>query len=714
MKSERFVLCAILVFLVGFCSFSYVSADEIISGNFTTNEDVEEETDDEEEDNDEVEQSEGDIDDVTEQRPVLLIKAVSAGGTSSVGELIELVNFADGPLPLAGVSIQYTKSNGTVLTIYKFDDNLELIGKTLLLRYASTEDDAKNADLTYTKEDLKQTGGEVAIVVDGEVIDSVCWGKFEGCPEENSAFNSRKPTTLVRDSILSEDSSDIKYLDSFSHVANYEPEWEEGRIVFQTIEPENDNEDDDEEDKENENTDETEVVEPVCQDLEFSEIFTYYESGKTKQFIEFFNPSAEKIVFDGCYLEYKSKVYELSGEIESGQFFVLYPDFSLTKNPTKSNTVVLYDVDDSEVDSLEYFNGQKKEASFAKFYDETGTENWLQTYKMTPGSENIYQQYKTCEEGKIINEATGKCILADDEDDEDEDEEKENVTPVCAGLEFSEILSFYESEKSEQFIEFFNPTSEKINLQGCNIRYKNKLYALSGAVSSEEYFVYFPSAFALAKNPTTSNKIELIDVDGSVVDALTYYNGQKKAVAFAQFGTNEDGSEIWEQTYSPTPGEENNFQRFKTCEAGKVINEETGNCVKITTVTTALAECPAGSYRNPLTNRCKKYSSSSSTLKACSEGYERNPLTNRCRKITTTESTLKECAEGYERNPETNRCRKIVNNDGADYEIQTENFEEQSSFVALWAIAAVAAVGGLYIMFEYRKEIARLFKKKKN
>ncbi len=712
MKSERLVLGVVLVFLVGFCSFSYVSAEDIIFEQTGPSEEITESSDEinnDEKGNEKTEKKENKTKD-EELEPVLLIKAVSAGGKNSIGELIELINFADEPLMLDDVLIRYTNASGKESTVYRFDDGLKLIGRNLLLRYSSAED-SKNSDLTYST-DLAQVGGEVAIVADGEVIDSVCWGSFKNCAEENIAFNSKKPTTLVRNLIIPEDPSlGEKYLDSFSHVADYEPEWEEGRVVLEASEQEIINEEN-KEDREAEK-DEKEIIEPVCQDLEFSEIFTYFEAGKTKQFIEFFNPSAEKIVFDGCYLEYKTSTYELSGEIESGQYFVFYPDPAITKNPTKSNTIILHDVDDSAVDYLTYFNGQKKDASFAKFINDDGLISWQQTYALTPGEENIYQRFRTCEEGKIINEATGKCIQMHNDEDEKNEEEKEAVMPICAGIQFSEILSFYENEQSEQFIEFYNSTADEINLKGCNIRYKNKLYALNGTVDPEKYFVYFPSAFTLTKNPTSSNKIELIDVDGSIADSLTYFNGQKKAVSFAQFGTNKDGSEIWDQTYSPTPGEENNFQRFKTCEAGKVINEETGNCVKITTVETTIAECSAGSYRNPLTNRCKKYSTTSSVLKACSEGYERNPLTNRCRKIESSETTLKECAEGYERNPETNRCRKIVNNDGADYEIQSENFEEQSSFVALWAIAAVASLGALYIIFEYRKEIAGVFKKKK-
>ena len=268
-------------------------------------------------------------------------------------------------------------------------------------------------------------------------------------------------------------------------------------------------------------------------------------------------------------------------------------------------------------------------------------------------------------------------------------EPEEELEPQCRGLQFSEILTFYESNRSEQFIELFNASASQINLSGCVVRYKNKTYPLEGIVQPEGYFVRLATDFALTKNPTNSNKIEIVDVDGSVVDTLVYYNGQKKAVAYAQFGYNSDGTENWLQTFSPTPGEENNYQKFKTCEEGKVLNEETGNCVKKTSVSTTLEPCPAGSYRNPLTNRCKKYA-------------------------TTVSSELKPCAEGYERNPETNRCRKIVKNDGATYPLAAETFEEKSSFIAIWAIVGVGIIGVIYIIFEYRKEIFQIFKKKQH
>lgn len=262
------------------------------------------------------------------------------------------------------------------------------------------------------------------------------------------------------------------------------------------------------------------------------------------------------------------------------------------------------------------------------------------------------------------------------------------LDPQCVGLRFSELLSYYETNKVEQFIEFYNDSDEQILLNGCTIKYKNKSYPLSGVVEAESYYVRYVNDFSLTKNPTSENKIELIDINDTTVDTLVYYNGQKKGVSWAQIGYDASGKEQWMQTYTVTPGEENIYQQWKTCPEGKVINEETGNCVKDTTIDKTLEACPAGKYRNPLTGRCKSYATSAS-------------------------SESKPCAEGYERNPKTNRCRKITTNTGAKYELAEETYEEKSNFVAIWAIVGVLAVGAGYVVFQYRKEITGLFRKKK-
>ena len=260
--------------------------------------------------------------------------------------------------------------------------------------------------------------------------------------------------------------------------------------------------------------------------------------------------------------------------------------------------------------------------------------------------------------------------------------EKDELKPSqCKNLVFSEILSYYDSVKSEQFIELYNSSSEQILMDGCSVRYKNKNYDLKGILKAEHYFIYRPVEFSLTKNPTNKGTIELIDTDGKIIDRLDYPNGQKKGTAYAMIGFDDKGEEIWRTTYAPTPGEANNFQEFKTCEIGKVINKETGNCVKITSVTEKI--CGEGQYLNILTGRCKKATSNSETI----------------------------CKEGYVLNPETRRCRKIKENTGANYSIKPETFEEKSSFIALYAVVIVVGLGLIYLIYEFRKEILKFFGK---
>ena len=263
----------------------------------------------------------------------------------------------------------------------------------------------------------------------------------------------------------------------------------------------------------------------------------------------------------------------------------------------------------------------------------------------------------------------------------EEDGKGEVVMSQCRGLMFSEILSYYEESQSEQFVEFYNTGAEQILLDGCQIRYKNKLYPLKGVIKPDGYLAWYLTDFSVTKNPTNMNTLELIDTDGEVAHKLEYSNGQKKATAYAWIGYDEKGEEIWRTTYAPTPGEPNNYQEFRTCEEGKVINEATGNCVKVTVV--EVKTCPAGQYLNPLTGRCKKIE-------------------------VATEKT---CKEGYYLNEETGRCRKIVENKGADYNLVAETYEEKSSFTALYLVLAVVGVGVVVMIYEFRREIRRLLRK---
>lgn len=267
--------------------------------------------------------------------------------------------------------------------------------------------------------------------------------------------------------------------------------------------------------------------------------------------------------------------------------------------------------------------------------------------------------------------------------------------PVCSGLEFSEILTYYTDDKSEQFIEFYNASDVAIPLEKCRLRFKNKSYPLlvestantdgstasaSTALAPGAYYVYYPTV-ALTKNPTTSNLYELLDANDDVIDSLNLPHGQKKSASFALTGKVADGSNLWQITYALTPGGPNSYQEFRSCPAGKVINITTGNCVNVATLDATIKDCPAGKYRNPATGRCKSYD-------------------------TDDSDELTPCQEGYERNPETNRCRRIKQNNGAEYPlVPITDTPDNTSFVAIWALVGVLALGFLYVIFQFRRDI---------
>ncbi len=297
-------------------------------------------------------------------------------------------------------------------------------------------------------------------------------------------------------------------------------------------------------------------------------------------------------------------------------------------------------------------------------------------------------------------EPSGLYLPPEPDEPETPDDEEEKLEPKCRGVEFSELLTYYTESQDEQFIEFYNSSNAEIDLSYCKVNYKNKLYDLGGKILPGGYLAYYPSGqFSLTKNPKNPLTLTLIDYDKEVVDEIAYPNGQKKSTSYAR--TFVDGVEDWQVTYAPTPNTENVYQKYHSCEEGKIINEATGNCIKdpdaknsassTSIISKTLEPCPAGKYRNPLTGRCKNIE-------------------------TTTSTALKPCAEGYERNPETNRCRKIASssgtgNDGADYALVPKERSDSTVFIGVGIVSGIVLIGGTYVVLQFRHEIARAGRK---
>lgn len=478
--------------------------------------------------------------------PELYIKAVNPGyGKQNEGEMIELARRISPSsdsgatlFSLAGVSVRYTISSGNQPVLVKFPENSYMAGESIILRLASSPDH-ELAAVTYTK--TIALDKSIDLIKDDEIVDSLCWTNKDGCYPK---FKSDSPTTLVRDITTNQFFSDPNYLPIF------------------------------------------------------------------------------------------------------------IPENYVIQDPTLDSDILGSGATDTTPDAIE------PNDSIAVLDPVTISDS---AAALTPS--NIQELAPNDDSGASVPQNT--------------------IKPAhCQGLVFSEILSYYAELQSEQFIELHNSNSEQILLDGCAIRYKNKAYPLSGIIKPEEYYVYQPSDFKLTKNPTTSNLLEILDSDGTIADTLEYLNGQKKGTAWAFIGYDEKGEPIWRTTYLATPGAPNIYQEYKTCESGKVINAATGNCVKVTEVTQKT--CAADQYLNPLTGRCNKL---------------------------PTSSTPTECKDGYVLNPDTGRCNKIKENNGADYSLITETYEESSSFVALSAILGVVVAGIVFLIFEFRHELVRLWRR---
>lgn len=292
--------------------------------------------------------------------------------------------------------------------------------------------------------------------------------------------------------------------------------------------------------------------------------------------------------------------------------------------------------------------------------------------------------------------------------------EPENPSKLfCNEFEISEIYSNTDNDK--KFVEIHNPTKQNLSLNGCVLRTRasqQTTYDFNQMVTANGYLVIYmrDTGLSLAKtdgficfgeklahyeykcNETVTDM--QFDLD-AVTDRVQYIGKTNRSYALF---------DDWALTYNITPGSENIFQEYQTCEIGKTINVATGNCVK--EVDVAITECSEDQYRNPATGRCKKLESEK-TLQACAANQYRNPVTGRCKKMET-ETTTATCADGYERNPTTNRCRKKIDSANPDYAVENLAASPESNSLALVALGGIIITLGM-IGWSFRTEFIRIF-----
>lgn len=333
----------------------------------------------------------------------IAIQSINPGytidGQANTGESIELRNLSLEPIDLTDFYLEYINSSGNTSILYEFSDGAIFAGEIILLRYAKSPE-VINATSTVADDTYSKTlafSGAISLKYQDQTISTVCWTGKAGCLK---SFQSSKPTAIVRSEVELEDAEIFEFLHQPEYQLLYDPE-------FPGLQLPSSAEDEDVPVI-------TEDTISLCQGLMITEILSYFDISSTEQFIEIFNDSKDQILLANCSLKYKNKLYVLpDAELSPEEYFIFYPEVTLTKNPSSENILEIVDQNGEPVYQMAYPHGQKKSTTYAFFgLNSHGQEIWMITYHPTPGSANVYQEYRTCPSGKIINKTTGNCINA--------------------------------------------------------------------------------------------------------------------------------------------------------------------------------------------------------------------------------------------------------------------------------------------------------------
>ena len=291
--------------------------------------------------------------------------------------------------------------------------------------------------------------------------------------------------------------------------------------------------------------------------------------------------------------------------------------------------------------------------------------------------------------------------------------------PSCNGLMISEILpNPVGTDKYNEYIELFNPTSEPVRLDDCLLKTSGSTrqyrFPAGSEIAAGEYRAFYDDVTGLTLVNAAGGSVLLAGTDEEYT--IDYPGGLKSDEAWAYI----DG--VWQSTLLPTPSAKNmrppavladidDVEVPAPCPDGKYRNPETNRCRNIQATVSQLVPCKPGQIRSLETNRCRNVATLVSSLVPCRPGQERNPETNRCRNIQSSTTDRKPCEDGYERNPDTNRCRKIVKpkSSAALESLDTSSPSFNSIFIAAGSVGVIG-----YGAYEYRRDMFNLLQKVKN
>lgn len=294
----------------------------------------------------------------------------------------------------------------------------------------------------------------------------------------------------------------------------------------------------------------------TCEKLKLNEIGSYMEP--EEQFVELVNTGNEPLNLSNCYIA-KSKANSAlhvqmdDYELEPGGIYAFNIDQTDLEYIAKTSGILyLIDSDDETVVNYKRYSYVKDGSVSAM--DENG--EWKLTYHMTPGEENIIEEYPPCPDGQYRDEETHRCRnLPDDDNDSNADgssnSDDNDYVPCPDG--------WYRNPETNRCKKI--PTEDDdSNLKPC----------------PDGYY----------RNPETNRCKKIDDGESDLVPCKEGYVRNPETNRCVKIKVNDD--------------------ELEPCPDGYYRNPETNRCKKIDDSESDLVPCKEGYVRNPETNRCVK------------------------------------------------------------------------------------------------------------
>lgn len=325
-----------------------------------------------------------DTNSVVAKSPIRLARISPNNGN----EFVQVANFSNDDLSIESLSLKIFNS---VNTPYKTDFTLSS-GKFLAGQFVVLSSSGSDFGKVLPDETLPNLGGAVQLFVNGELSDEVCWGSSNVCGNVAQNMPSISSGQILQNVALNpvsssplNNGSDFTSTNLIDSLTDKPILLGSGGFVADPVSP-------------------ADPLTNFCVGLTLNEI----AANNDQQFVEVKNSTAAPIKITGCQLQTNrsSKTFAFNETtLASGALLsVNLAGTNLTLTKTTSGEVYLLSSDgETKVDEVDYVN-LKSGTSFAKFDD-----GWEQTYNVTPGAENIYEQYLPCASGYERNSETGYC-----------------------------------------------------------------------------------------------------------------------------------------------------------------------------------------------------------------------------------------------------------------------------------------------------------------